>query len=194
MTPNQRRIVLAILLASTCAAVPVLLCAQERVTINRDVAGVALGMTTSQVATLFKMEKREDRLVLLERQYISSAAAERRTKLNQMLGKRRFVLQGTLPQAVDEMEVLFRNGRLYQIGLHYHEKYVRSIGWDVFTLEAFKKYGSAQVSNKAETLGSISYEWADIQTKLEITKAVKITKRQLRGNTLQRLLHRYWHV
>lgn len=74
------------------------------------------------------------------------------------------------------MEVFFKNGVLYQIALHYGKDYVEKVDWDLFTMPALKKYGQPMISSDLENIGSFSYEWTDMLTKLEIAKGGKISE------------------
>lgn len=152
------------------------LSAQDRPRINREVAGIRLGATSAEVAKVLTMKEREDPLVTLLRKYISASDAEKKLQANQSLGKQLFTLKGRLPDGVDEMDANFLKGTVYQIRLHYGEKYVRTTAWDVFTLESLRRYGAASVTNGPElALSTVTYEWNDGKTRLQLRKSGKLS-------------------
>ncbi len=118
---------------------------------------------------MFQMVEKEDGVVRLMRKY-GFGDPEKRTKINKKLGKQVFELKGTLDEGLSNIDVFFRNGVLYQIGLHYGKDYVQKVDWDLFTLPAIKKYGQPIVLNNIQNSAGFSYQWADDLTKLEIAK------------------------
>jgi hypothetical protein len=127
-------------------------------------------MTFQEVGKVFTMEEKEDGAVTLMRKY-GFGDPENQASINKKLGKQVFAVKGKLPENVTSMEVLFRNGILYQIALHYGKDYVQKVDWDLFTSPAIKKYGQPIVLNNIHNIASFSYQWEDGQTTLEISKS-----------------------
>lgn len=138
-------------------------------TINREVAGLQLGMSFKEASEVFQMAEKEDGLITLMRKY-GFGDPEKRTKINQKLGKQVFEIKGNLAEGLSNVEVFFGNGVLYQIALHYGKDYVQKVDWDLFTSPAIKKYGQPIILNDIQNIASFSYRWADGLTKLEIAK------------------------
>lgn len=138
--------------------------------ITRVVADIQLGMTVQEVGKVFNMEEKEDVLVTLMRKY-GFGDSENQARINKNLGKQVFAVNGKLPENVTSMDVLFRNGILYQIALHYGKDYVQKVDWDLFTEPAINKYGQPTVISNLKNMASFSYQWTDEQTTLEISKS-----------------------
>lgn len=142
--------------------------------INREIAVISLGMTIEEVSKIFQMEEKEDVVVTLMRKY-GFGDSENQARINKNLGKQVFTVNGKLPENVSSMDVLFRNGILYQIALHYGKDYVQKVDWDLFTEPAINKYGQPTVSSNVKNMASFSYQWTDEQTKLEISKGAVLS-------------------
>lgn len=141
--------------------------------ISRTVAGISLLMSTRDVSSNFQMEEKPYGTVMLMRKY-GFGNPEEQSKINKMIGKKRFSLTGNLPTGVESMDVLFFKEVLYRIDLHYGKDYVQKVSWDVFTLSAFKTYGQPMVNNNIKQ-GSFAYRWSDGKTNLEVAKAGNLT-------------------
>ncbi len=137
--------------------------------INREVAGLQLGMSFKEAGKIFQMTEKEHGVISLMRKY-GFGDPEKQTKINKKLGKQVFEIKENLAEGLSNMEVLFRNGFLYGIALHYGKDYVQKVDWDLFTLPAIKKYGQPIVFNNIQNDYSFHYQWADELTSLEIGK------------------------
>jgi len=137
--------------------------------INREVAGLQLGMSFKEAGKIYQMTEKEHGVISLMRKY-GIGDPEKQTEINKALGKQVFEIKENLAEGLSNMEVFFRNGFLYQIALHYGKDYVQKVDWDLFTLPAIKKYGQPIVLNHIQNDYSFWYQWADELTKLEIGK------------------------
>jgi len=73
------------------------------------------------------------------------------------------------------MELFFYKQLPYRIAIHYEKSYVENMDWDLFTSSPIKKYGQPIINDSIERLKSFSYDWADDETIVEISKGGELS-------------------
>lgn len=148
-------------------------------TISRDIAGLSLGMMSSDVLRVYKMKEIPDPTISLYKSF-APEIANRKVKMNTEFQTKYFDLSGNLPGGVKNIRAIFNKGSLYQIALYYGEDYVHKVDWDEFVAAAFNKYGQPSF-----IYGPASYQWQDGRTRLEIAKAIQNDKKMNKKKTTQ---------
>jgi hypothetical protein len=122
-------------------------------------------MTPAEVAKVFRMTEKEDPFVSAAKKYGENV--EEQKEIVSVAGRQTFALEGSMPPGADSIRAVFMKGRLYEIILHFPQKYVARTSWEMFVQPAVEKYGRPV---EAAFSWGWDYKWSDAQTILHILR------------------------